>query len=277
VNNQQSLSIFIKIGIALFIFMSFPVAYAETSARAYQCDYYSRDAVEQYKKNLQFDCGFKGLRWSNNKAGQRKWCMSVRKSITDKENNIRKKMLERCFKTKTSLKNKSNHPNIPDRCKDPKGLYTPIKSIYSWYRYKREVRTPVAKGVIKFDFNGDGGLDYIFIEQNKKQNVQLTTCLSDKKNKSYRRKVTRIAFSAKGDSLSSEGYDISIKDKQLQISFSYFEHNAGSSFAEGFYAYNNHKHIFELKDSISNGAGIPMPPDYTQSYPIYIPTPPKTL
>lgn len=263
--------------VALSCFMSFPVAYAENTQRDYQCNNYSRDAVEQHKKNLQFNCGFKGLRWSHNKAGQRKWCMTVKKSITDKENSVRRKMLDDCFKTKTSLNNRRNQPSIPYRCKDSKGFYTPIKSVYSWYRYQRTIRTPVKNGLIKSDFNHDGQPDYIFIEQDKKKNVQLTTCISTKNNKSYQRKVTSIRFSVKGDSLMSEGYNILMKGRELQISFTYFEHNAGSSFAEGFYAYNNRKHLFELKDSMSSSSGVPMPPNYTDLYPIHVPKPPKIL
>lgn len=274
-NYQQTL--LAPVTIALCGLLYFPNAYSDTSAKTYHCNYYARDAVEQQRKNLQFQCGYQSLRWSSNKEGQQKWCMTVRESISNKENRTRKEMLDRCFKEKTSLSNSKNHPKIPNRCKDPKGHYTPIKSIYSWYRYQQKIRTPVKQGLISSDFNRDGRSDYIFIEQDKKQGVQLTTCLSRKNSKSYNRKPTSIGFSAKGDALISDDIEISLQGKQLHITRRYFEHNAGSSNADGYYSYNNDKQIFELKSSFNSNAGIPMEPDYTESYPIHTPTLAKTL
>ena len=267
----------IPITIAICGLLYFPNAYSDTSARRYHCNYYASDAVEQHKQNLQFNCGYKSLRWNSDKAGQRKWCMSVRETISNKENEVRKKMLDQCFKAKISLTNTNNHPEIPNSCKDSKGNYTPIKSIYSWYRYQKEIRTPVQNGLISADFNRDGRLDYIFIEQNKKQNVQLTTCFSHKGSNSYKRKLTSISFSAEGDSLMSDSYNISMLGKRVHLSLSYFEHNAGSSSSDGYYRYNPDQHVFELKDSTVRSAGIPIGADYTEPYPIHTPRPPETL
>ncbi len=272
---KQNLSMPIKVIIAFFTLTYLTNANADSSKRSYECDYYAREAVEQHRKNLQFNCGFKGTRWNNNRIGQKNWCVTVRKNITDKENNIRKQMLENCFKTKTALNNPENHPKIPSSCKDHKKNYTAIKSIYSWYRYDKEVRTPVENGLIQADFNRDGRLDYVFIEQNKKQKIRLIACISDKNFKSYQRKTTSIVFDAKGDSLMSEGYHISMSGKQLHLSLTYFGHNEGSSSADGFYIYNNRKHVFELKDSTSSAMGIPMNSGY--NYPIYVPVPPRKL
>jgi hypothetical protein len=275
VNYKQNLVSPIKIAVAILCLFSLSCSYSGASERTTECDYYARGAVKQHKQNLQSNCGFKGLRWSNNQAGHAKWCTTVRKTISDKEKSVRDKMLQACFNKKSLSGNAKNQPNIPQLCKDPKGKYTPIKSINSWYRYKKEIRTPVANGLIKTDFNYDRKPDYVFIEKDNKQGVQLTTCVSH--NNSYSRKPTRIAFSALGDSLSSEEYEISMKGKQLHIRFSYFGHNEGSSFAEGYYAYNKNKRVFELKDSISQSAGVPMEPDYKEPYPIYVPVPPKIL
>ncbi len=265
----------IKIAITLLSFFALSCSYSGVSEDVSACDYYAQSAVKQYRQNLQSNCGFKGLRWSSDQKGHAKWCSTVRKAISDKEKIARDQMLKACFTKKSSTVNIKNQLNIPQSCKDSKGQYTPIKSINSWYRYKKEQRTPVRNGLIKTDFTYDHRPDYIFIEQDKKQGIQLTTCVSH--NNTYRRQPTKIAFSAKGDSLSSEGYEISMKGKQLRIRFTYFGHNEGSSFAEGYYAYNKNKHVFELKDSISDSAGIPMEPDYKEPYPIYVPKPPKIL
>lgn len=260
---------------AVFCLIFLSNAEANTSQRAYECDYYGRSATLQYKQNLEAGCGFKGLRWSDDKVGHTNWCNTVRKAITNKENEARDGMLTSCFTKKALLSNTENHPNIPQVCKNAKQGYTPIKSIYAWYRYKKEIHTPVKNGLIKADFNHDNRPDYVFLERDNKHNVRLTTCVS--RHRYYIRKPTRISFSAAGDSLSSHGHYIEMKGGQLVIRFTYFGHNEGSSSAEGYYRYNVSKQVFELKDSTSNSAGIPIPPDYKESYPIYTPVPPALL
>ncbi|MCK5811171.1 MAG: hypothetical protein KAH00_08770 [Cocleimonas sp.] len=272
---KKIFSTYLKVAMFMSCLFSLSCSYTGASEELSGCEYYAQDAVKQYKQNVQFDCGFKGIRWSNHQGGHAAWCSTVRKAISDGEKGVRDKMLKACLLGKKPMGKIKNQPNIPSSCKDPKTKYTPIKSINSWYRYERTIRMPVKNGLIKVDFNDDHHPDYVFIEKDKKQGVQLTMCVSY--NNTYRRRVTKIAFSAKGDSLSSEGYHISLKDKQLHITFTYFGHNEGSSFAEGYYAYNRHQHVFELKDSISDSAGIPMGPDFKEPYPIYVPVPPKVL
>jgi hypothetical protein len=274
-NYKQTSSFGVKIVMAIFCLGFLSTVSANTSQRAYECDYYGRSATTQYKQNIQAGCGFKGLRWSDDTVGHTNWCKTVRKAITTKENATRETMLKACFTKKSLVSNTENYPNIPQVCKNLKQGYTPIKSIYSWYRYKKEIRTPVKDGLIKADFNHDNRPDYVFIERDNKHNIRLTTCIS--RHHYYIRKPTRITFSAAGDSLSSHGHYIELKEGQLVIRFTYFGHNEGSSSAEGYYVYNVNQQVFQLNDSISNSAGLPMAPDYKESYPIYTPVPPALL
>jgi hypothetical protein len=270
----------LAITIGMVCFPPFINAYSNTSIRGYECDHYARDAVTQHKQNQQAHCGFFGLRWSNDKAGQAKWCATTNKHITDQETEIRHTMLNRCFKNKALLSNTTNHPKLPQSCKDSTGKYTAIKSIYRHDRTHREVRTPVKNGLIRFDFNRDNHLDYVFIEQNKQHGIQLTTCISGKNSSVYsiyKRKPTVIRFKATLDELLSYGHYISLKKQRLHIEFTYLGHNEGSSSAEGYYAYHHTQKKFELKKSSSHNGGLLMEPEYKYPYPIYIPTPPKVL
>jgi len=60
------------------------------------CDQYAQLAVEQNEQNKQRQCGFEGLRWSNDKKGQKQWCMAVRRELTAKENQARQGLLASC-------------------------------------------------------------------------------------------------------------------------------------------------------------------------------------
>jgi hypothetical protein len=272
---KQMSSLPIKAVVMFIALLAFSVSDAQRSKRAYECDYYARSAVTQYKQNIQAHCSFSGLRWSADKAGHAKWCVTVREAITDREKAIRDQQLKACFTKKALLSNQENHPLIPKGCNDPQGRYTAIKSIYSWYRYQKEIRTPVTNGLLKTDFNADHRPDYVFIEQDKAQAIQLTICLSQ--GQYYKRQPTRIGFSASGDSLSSYGHYISLKQQTLHIFFSYFGHNEGSSSAEGEYVYNRATSVFELKHEIRSHAGLPMEDNAQETYPIYVPQPPAVL
>jgi hypothetical protein len=145
------------------------------------------------------------------------------------------------------------------------------------YRSNREVRTPVKNGLISVDFNSDNYLDYVFIERDKQQGIQLTTCLSQKSSRVYTRKPTVIRFKATVNELLSYGHHITLKNRRLHIELTYFGHNEGSSSAEGQYAYHHAQQKFKLKESTSHNGGLLMEPDYKYPYPIYIPTLPKLL
>ena len=110
-------------------------ASAKTSSNGDQayCSQYAQTAVSQYQQNLQQQCGFTGLRWSNNEAGQMQWCLTVRRAITAKENQARQQALEHCNKLKTNalnaLKIKSHQSSIVQQLFPQKAVMTNVQKL----------------------------------------------------------------------------------------------------------------------------------------------------
>ena len=244
------------------------------TANEWQCNNYARDSVEQNKKNEAAACGFTGLRWNNDKKGQKQWCLTVSSATTKKETAARKRKLETCFKKKSSRSSRQNQLKLPTTCRASSTGYTPVRQLYSWFRYERGLYMPIKnRGLIRYDFNGDGRRDYLFIEQNAKKNVRLVNCFSQKEN-GYKRQLTDVSFHADLDSLSSEQYAISMKNGLLQVDINTFAHNEGSCFAKGAYSYNKSKQHFEIVSSQSDCSPV-SDPETGEAYPIYPPKLPK--
>jgi len=74
------------------------------------CSNYAQLAVEQNKQNKQHQCGFSGLRWSDNLQGQKQWCLSVDQTIAANENQIRQGLLDICLASANTATK-----NIPSR------------------------------------------------------------------------------------------------------------------------------------------------------------------
>ena len=263
----------ITILLSSFLYLFFiPSAYSASSDE-WRCNSYAQDAAEQNRQNRSASCGFTGLRWNNDKEGQKQWCLTVRRGITAKEHRIRKNMLENCFVRKSARTNPENQPNIPRACKDPSNIYLPVRNIYSGYRYEKTLYKPVGRnGLIKHDFSGDSQSDYLFIEQSRNNDVRLVSCFSNTQN-GYQRQLTDMHFYTNSGSLSSEQYSISTRNGLLNIEINSFAHNEGSCFTSGFYTFNRKKQRFEVIDSKSDCS--PVIDSSGQPYPIYPPQLPK--
>lgn len=85
------------------------------------CSQYAQKAVKQNQQNLQQQCGFKGLRWSDDKKGQMQWCMTVREEIPSSENKARQDLLDSCQQLSTAK------PIEPSQTPDPKKMEQSIK------------------------------------------------------------------------------------------------------------------------------------------------------
>ena len=254
----------IKIISLIVLFNLSTFAYAADNE--WRCNNYAAEAVAQNRQNQAAACGFTGLRWSNNKAGQKQWCLSVNKKISRQESNIRKKMLNACFARKSKRRNPSNQLNLPRKCKDPSRRYIPIRRIYPWYRYERELYTPVKpNGLIRYDFNRDGRRDFIFIERNLKNEIRLIQCFSTVNG--YQRSLTGVAFDAVSNDLFSERYGFSNKNGDLQINIESFAHNEGTCFAQGSYHYSKSQHKFEIQTQHSSCSAV-KDPVTGEDYPI---------
>lgn len=244
------------------------------TASEWQCNRYAREAVEQNKKNEAAGCGFTGLRWNNNKKGQKQWCLTVSSEITKKEMTARKRKLEGCFKEKSSRRSRQNQLKLPSMCRASSKGYTPVRQLYSSFRYKKSLYMPIkSRGLIRYDYNGDGRRDYLFIEQNASKHVQLVNCFSQK-GSGYQRQLTDVSFHANLDSLSGRQYSISMKKGLLQVDIDSFAHNEGSCFAKGAYSYNKNKQHFAMVNSQSDCSPV-SDPTTGDTYPISPPKLPK--
>jgi len=60
------------------------------------CNRYADTAVNQNRQNIRRRCGFRGNRWSNNRAGHFNWCMRVSRRSANAETNGRVSQLRNC-------------------------------------------------------------------------------------------------------------------------------------------------------------------------------------
>ncbi len=83
---------------AVFV-MLFAILLSPASARGETtfCSQYARTAVKQNQLNQQLQCGFSGLRWSNDRVGQMRWCLTVRTAVAENETRARRIALEQCL------------------------------------------------------------------------------------------------------------------------------------------------------------------------------------
>lgn len=256
--------------LSTLVFLSLiSTAYA-ASPDEWRCGSYARDAVEQNKQNITAACGFTGLRWNNDEAGQKQWCLKVVEETAEMEKNIRQDMLAKCFTKKSSLSNPENQPNIPKACQDPSKTYTAIRKIYSSFRYDKNLHTVVNKnGLIRYDFNGDGQSDYVFTELNTQSNLRLLTCFSHPSG-NYQRVLSNMNFYTDSSGLSTEQYNVTLRNGLLHIDIDYFGHNEGSCSSRGSYAYKKDQQRFIIVDSDSGCS--PVIDSDGQPYPLSPPT-----
>jgi hypothetical protein len=256
-NNIYNLLLIVAVGFS-------PSLWAD-SAREYQCSGYAGTAVEQNRDNIRFECGYNGPRWNANRKGQEQWCLTVSGKVSDQENEIRDKMLQQCYKRKTSLDDTENQINIPASCKDLKRGYIPVRYIYSHSSYNEAPYpfSPISMkdGYIHFDFNQDGIDDYIFIERGKDTPILLAQCMSDANNLEWQRKtIQALEGEATEPDFSVRYSRVSVDDKGvLSIGDHHHEHNWGSDSRINEYIYDVDKKAFQrvrLLESSQSGDGM---------------------
>lgn len=228
------------------------------------CQNYAAKAVQQNKSNLSLSCGFTGLRWNNDQKGQYNWCLTVSKTITDKEDQARSTDLAQCQTNKNTSTSKSALP-LPALCKSTTAQ--PVKSFDQAFRYQTQSVTPVQpNGLIQYDFNQDTQTDYLFLERTNTDQVRLVQCMS--MGRSWKRLLSDMEYSAKGDTLFGTDYTFVRKGSGLHITIDYFAHNDGSCITTAQYHYNTASKAFKLVKS--KGDCTSAEPDY----PIFPVTPP---
>ena len=81
---------------------------AQLSADTYEierdtCGEYAAKAVYQFRSQQLANCGFKGLRWSEDGAGQHQWCRTVRPIEAERETQARALDLMKCLNSQGSI------------------------------------------------------------------------------------------------------------------------------------------------------------------------------
>lgn len=234
----------------------------------YHCSAYVDKSLQQNQLNKQYDCGFTGLRWNDERAGQYQWCLTVRQQISYAEQDARQTLLEQCFSRKTARDNPGNHPALPPACRDSNGQYQAVKSIYTEFRYDKAPASPVTEGLIRYDYNQDQQDDYLFLEL-KENMAHISVCLSQPGG--YQRRLSNVIFYAPGGGLEGDQYTISQQDDLLKIDLLFFGHNMGSAYRNTTYRYNTATQNFEMVDS--EGGSSPIEMD-GQPYPMSSPPAP---
>lgn len=96
------------------ILLSAPAAFASIyDATPAFCDAYAVKATSQYQTAQAARCEVSGLRWSDDEAGQKKWCEGVRENVAQAETHARAETLIQCLSPKSAL-NDSDLTLIPD-------------------------------------------------------------------------------------------------------------------------------------------------------------------
>jgi hypothetical protein len=70
--------------------------------KADYCNNYALDAVIAHVNNINWKCGYSGLRWQYNKKAHYNWCMKVPKKSADDETDERQAGMDKCLALSTS-------------------------------------------------------------------------------------------------------------------------------------------------------------------------------
>lgn len=226
------------------------------------CSNYARKAVGQYKSNIWAKCNYTDIRWSNDEKGQRRWCLTVSEEVSDKELEVRKELLQQCYKRKASFMDPDNRIDIPTSCKDLKKVYLPIHYIYSRSTYNGNpyLYSPLFTegGYIHHDFNQDGIKDYIFMERGKSTPILLSMCISDSNKLSWKREQLIVLTDEQQitPEFSVEYDSVRITDSgDLSIETGSHEHNVGYTYFGSIFRYDSKKKGFYKIFSTSRMGG----------------------
>jgi len=233
--------------------------------RQSECQRYANNSIKQNTQNNTLRCGFKGSRWTNDRAGQFNWCMTMLSPVTSIEDDFRNKSLANCQAQKASPTNRKNRPAIPQACDDPGKQYRAVKSINHSFRYEKKIKSPVSNGMIRYDYNRDKSHDYVFLEVKDKK-ARVAVCLS--RGRGYQRRVTDLEFSTEGYGTSGSEYWLTQNGDTLKLNINYFGHNEGSSGRNTSYRFQPNTGRFKIVSDNSDSSGVFQD---GFEYPIFVP------
>lgn len=208
---------------------------SEKQAHDAYCQQYAQEATQQFYTNKLLGCGFDGVRWSSDLKGQRDWCSTVRRSISDTENEFRSLRLSQCHAKK--------RVEIPEACNDSSSRYLTVKA----FRNYRSLISPVKNGLIRYDYNQDEQDDYVFFEIGN-NDAKVTMCFSGKSG--YKRQTTDLKLIiSEAKVFEAEGINLQQVGDLLKVKIRKHDHNVGSSKYEFSYRYQPSSKTFKVINS----------------------------
>ena len=229
------------------------------ASRAEACVGYATKATGQFQQNQYAQCGYKGVRWSNDHTGQKNWCMTVRPAIANKENTAREQLLTACYERKADVENNKRPLALPGACRWNRESYKPVRYIFTRFAYNQppSATTVIPGGLIQWDFNKDRKNDYIFVERSPAHKFRSIMCVSSPTG--WKRQQLSTVTEDVTSHFSSEGDFIYFAKGKLSMGRSHHEHNWGSDSSTSVYSYSM-KHKALLLESVvsesSSGDGM---------------------
>ncbi len=219
-----------------------PAALAETRSEA--CIRYAQTATSQNRTNNKSQCGYTGLRWSDDFDGQKKWCMGVRPAITKAENDARYQLLDACFAKKADVENRKHPIRVPDACSRNPEQYQPVRYLFTRQSYMEDPQVTQPVGLIDHDFNADRQSDYIFLERSPQHKFRTILCMSHAS--SWKRLPLYAVEENVSDYFGLGSDHVDVRNGKLYLSNGYSEHNWGSSSTVYEYSYSQQAQGFLL-------------------------------
>jgi len=164
----------------------------------------------------------------------------------------------------SNVKKPSLQTGVDSACLDRSQQYQPIKGLIGSHEYNtpRKFYSPVKgkNGIIKYDFNHDNAIDYVFLERKPRESVaRLVLCMSNKKSGYARVKTAFSVREFKFQNNYVEAASIVRKGDSLTLSDSNHAHNDGGENRISLFTFNPKRHAFTLRkyEYISYGQAFP--------------------
>lgn len=93
-NVFKSRAAFVALAAGCFLMLG-PLSSAEAASHKH-CVKYANNAVWQHKRNLQFGCGYVGLRWHFAWKLHYRWCRGTERWLSRNERRVRRHRLRAC-------------------------------------------------------------------------------------------------------------------------------------------------------------------------------------
>lgn len=154
-----------------------------------------------------------------------------------------------CYTERSSPLYPANQIPIPPQCRDPDGVFHPVRYLYSRESYQIDsyLFQPVEgkNGILTYDFNLDGQPDYVFVERELDERIYLTLCMSSRKD--YQRAMTDIGLEEyKEPSLAVTSHNIAEENGLLRIRRATHAHNDGTDAITHWYRWDANRKDFAL-------------------------------